>query len=320
MKIIFIFILTFISSMSLSQSYLDALNEKSLLKEINPIKKIDSIKSGFKIDTNWAVTEGEKKIMNLIKDVADSLKTQFKVLHDSLKKMNVSLNDLKEKNDKSLDVIAKFTSQIDNVLLTPNILLQGKYRPNVNKKGIAQEYSLSIFGAPSTSDTTKEFNTRSLFISENSLYAFSFNISMGFDSKRTIGFNINAYYASKSFNGIDSNNTRRDIKLGTLGGRAGLEYVLDKNNLSIFVNINYLSVATNYESFKEVTTNESKRDYWYPEVGIRGLLNLNGTSQTVSVEIKMIVNNKEMKSLIKREDSIIPLISIGYKGGILGLF
>jgi hypothetical protein len=204
-----------------------------------------------------------------------------------------------------------------NLSVVPSLnIIVSRSTSNKNDSGGGSTVDFSLFGADTKSDTNITNFGRRLFIPEASTLGIRLGYNKAFVSKKhcfllptknAFGVNVNIFYLSKllvdSSKKSESNEVSRN-PVGIFHFKVGVEYVFDRT-VSIFGNLNYTHVVDGVDYFNQ-TYNVEKYKTFSCDFGARCLFD-NG----LFIEADFIYLNTGMKSLIKTNDEIIPLLRVG---------
>lgn len=253
----------------------------------------------------------DSEIINLIKIVNkstnfDTLKN-FYTLHFDDKKYNeiqTSINKELEENEKSNITNNSSIPQFStiNKKFNPSVSLLGA--ADLNKNG---KYKLEIFVGNGAIDT---FSTATILVPELSNYGIRLN---GFkDLTKRFGINGDFHYhEKKSFNPHEN----VDFTFARIQSKLGIEYLVFKDILSVYGNVNFIIPVTNTEKYKEVFTKDNK-DLRYYDLGLKLFVTPKGDLANTSgvglfVDLNFISTTEMVKFYNGNSDAFIPNIKFG---------
>ncbi|MBP6024704.1 hypothetical protein [Ferruginibacter sp.] len=270
----------------------------------------------------------------------DSLSKENSKMLTGLKlRIGIVLNEIKEGKIKiktRLDELAK-ASEIkapkdDNVSTLPfinsipgiksisgSISVFGQNTINLAKTSLYAEYG----GFVGTNGNTDQQNLNSLFIPEASTYAFFIKSSWGFDlSSATerngrLGLNLNFYYAGKKLI-TDTAKDKKGFDVSLFQMKTGFEFQIFRDLMSIYGNINALTIGNNVEQF-EKTVGNTKKVRGFIDWGVKMLLdpnkNLDLGNFKLFFDLNFLINGGDLRSINKSTDLIVPNIRFGVRKG-----
>jgi hypothetical protein len=174
----------------------------------------------------------------------------------------------------------------------------------------------------------QQFNTfktgQTLFVKEISNYSVNLGATVGIprcsskantgDTVPRIGFNGSIHFRGNSLYSQDSTSystTKNDIML--FNACIGTEVIVMEDNISTYVNLNYMSVTNNRDVFHAYFPSDALKDYWYFQPGFR-FRAIEGTQnyKNLIFDFSTILVSKKMKTIIGNQNTIIPVLKVGY--------
>lgn len=159
---------------------------------------------------------------------------------------------------------------------------------------------------------------QTLFVKEISNYSINLGATVGIPRKETkepiVGFNGSVHFRGNSLFNIDSTSfttVKNDIML--FNACVGPEVILMKENISAYFNVNYMSVTNNRDSFHAYFPADALKDYWYLQPGFR-FRAIEGTNhfKNLVIDFSAIMVSKKMKTIIGSQNTIVPVLKVGY--------
>lgn len=268
---------------------------------------------GFQFGFTQTTLQHEKR-MNLLNTKVNSSNSNTKT--DS--PATAVSNSEQEKSEHKLNVESMpnfaLTSNL-SVVPSLNIIVSRSTRDKKDSGG-GSSVDFSLFGADAKSDTNITNFGRRLFIPEASTYGIRLGFNKAFVSKEdyillptknALGINVNLFYLSKLLTDSSKKSENKEVSRNPVGMfhiKAGLEYTFD-STVSIFANLNYTHVVDGVDYFNQTYNVEKYKAIFY-DFGARCLFD-NG----LFIEADFIYITDAMKSLIKTNDEVIPLLRIG---------
>ncbi len=262
-----------------------------------------------------AKLEGIKRRLESFSADIIAQKAGVKQKLEEFKKVNQP-TEPKEENIAALP----FLSSIPGIKsISGSLSVFGNKTVNIDKSSLYAEFG-GFIGATGTTD---EQNINSLFIPESSKYAFFIKASLGFDRSSAterigrLGLNFNFYYAGKKIV-VDTVINKNGFNISLFQTKIGVEYILLRDLLSTYVNVNALAIGSNVGEFEKATLN-TKKVKGFVDWGIRMLLdpnkNLSLGNFKLFFDLNFLINGGDLKSLNKSSDFIIPNIRFGIRKG-----
>lgn len=259
-----------------------------------------------------------------VKNFNNNVLTTVNIISEKQKEYNTIENEIKniykkykeDQKDESGDLkaIANFTQPIaDEGKLVPQITVLGFKEENSPNKVVA--YNLKLFVSASETKSTINSEYR-IFIPEASTYGFMADFSLGFApiagtvKGKRLGINFGGYYLGKS---IIRSKDSTSFNIGLLQFKTGIQYIVVKNALSIYLNFNPYFVANGNQNFKSVYTDYSNKLNLFTDFGVDCYLNLAKSQKDffLNFDLGFITKGGDVSSIIKNEDVLIPRIKIG---------
>lgn len=158
---------------------------------------------------------------------------------------------------------------------------------------------------------------QTLFVKEISNYSINLGATVGIakkDSTPRVGFNGSVHFRGNSLFNIDSTSfstVKNDIML--FNACVGPEVIIMKENISAYFNVNYMSVTNNRDSFHAYFPADALKDYWYLQPGFR-FRAIEGTNhfKNLVIDFSAIMVSKKMKTIIGSQNTIVPVLKVGY--------
>lgn len=300
------------------------LKQSKILEEIRKVNNLETVWLKMNLDQSFntkmvadiremkrILFSADSEIINLIKIVNkstnfDTLKN-FYTLHFDDKKYNeiqTSINKELEENEKSNITNSSSIPQFStiNKKFNPSVSLLGA--ADLNKNG---KYKLEIFIGNGAIDT---FSTATILVPELSNYGIRLN---GFkDLTKRFGINGDFHYhEKKSFNPHEN----VDFTFARIQSKLGIEYLVFKDILSVYGNVNFIIPVTNTEKYKEVFT-KNNRDLRYYDLGLKLFVTPKGDLANTSgvglfVDLNFISTTEMVKFYNGNSDAFIPNIKFG---------
>lgn len=245
----------------------------------------------------------------ILKATLERLQLNSNQLFDHIKKRILQLSNIatnKKEEDKSIGIspaFSKFTNQF-----SPSITIeaQAKFGKSYNELGIL---SGGLFGSGEGIKEGLYFNE----LSEFSIYYKGATTAIALvDTNQKTGLNYELYYMNKSFPG-DSLNGVNPFKFQSIQAKAGFEFVIYKEIVSIYGNVNFHLPLNKTNQIKTLLKSE-RADQFNFDFGVKMLLNPsngNNGSTKIFIDLNFMMLNKSIKSAIDSEEKLISNIKIG---------
>lgn len=303
------------------------LKQSKILEEIRKVNNLETVWLKMNLDQSFntkmvadiremkrILFSADSEIINLIKIVnklpnSDTLffNKSFITLNFDNKKYNeiqTSINKELEENEKSNITNNSSIPQFStiNKKFNPSVSLLGA--ADLNKNG---KYKLEIFVGNGAIDT---FSTATILVPELSNYGIRLN---GFkDLTKRFGINGDFHYhEKKSFNPHEN----VDFTFARIQSKLGIEYLVFKDIISVYGNVNFIIPVTNTEKYKEVFTKDN-RDLRYYDLGLKLFVTPKGdlantTGVGLFVDLNFISTTEMVKFYNGNSDAFIPNIKFG---------
>lgn len=169
---------------------------------------------------------------------------------------------------------------------------------------------------------------QTLFINETSNFSANLGFVVGVpnleywhnckDHKDSIdprfGFTGGIHLRGNSLFNLDSNTFRSEENdIFTLQAHLGLEIILMRDNVSVYCYGNYMGVTNNRDKYHAYFPTNAVKDFWYLQPGFKFLAaeGLTGFKGLV-IDVSAIVLTEKMRVLAGYQNTLIPVIKIGY--------
>ncbi len=132
------------------------------------------------------------------------------------------------------------------------------------------------------------------------------------DSNQKAGFNYEAYFMNKQFGG-DSMRKIDAFAYTSIQLKAGFEYVVYRDVVSAYANLNYHLPISNLRNLQLVTGREEINQINF-DLGVKMILSpsqKNNGSTNLFVDINLMFLNDKMKNVLAIQDDILPSLKIG---------
>lgn len=222
---------------------------------------------------------------------------KYKEIQTSINNEWTEYEKLNKTNKSSIPQISTINKKFN-----PTVSLLGA--ANLNIKG---QYKLEIFVGNGAIDT---FSTATILVPELSNYGIRLN---GFkDLTKRFGINGDFHYhEKKSFNPHEN----VDFTFARIQSKLGIEYLVFKDILSVYGNVNFIIPVTNTEKYKEVFTKDN-RDLRYYDLGLKLFVTPKGDLANTSgvglfVDLNFISTTEMVKFYNGNSDAFIPNIKFG---------
>lgn len=222
---------------------------------------------------------------------------KYKEIQTSINNEWTEYEKLNKTNKSSIPQISTINKKFN-----PTVSLLGA--ANLNIKG---QYKLEVFVGNGAIDT---FSTATILVPELSNYGIRLN---GFkDLTKRFGINSDFHYhEKKSFNPHEN----VDFTFARIQSKLGIEYLVFKDILSVYGNVNFIIPVTNTEKYKEVFTKDNK-DLRYYDLGLKLFVTPKGDLANTSgvglfVDLNFISTTEMVKFYNGNSDAFIPNIKFG---------
>jgi hypothetical protein len=222
---------------------------------------------------------------------------KYKEIQTSINNEWTEYEKLNKTNKSSIPQISTINKKFN-----PTVSLLGA--ANLNIKG---QYKLEVFVGNGAIDT---FSTATILVPELSNYGIRLN---GFkDLTKRFGINSDFHYhEKKSFNPHEN----VDFTFARIQSKLGIEYLVFKDILSVYGNVNFIIPVTNTEKYKEVFTKDN-RDLRYYDLGLKLFVTPKGDLANTSgvglfVDLNFISTTEMVKFYNGNSDAFIPNIKFG---------
>ncbi|MCG8574882.1 MAG: hypothetical protein MI810_08370, partial [Flavobacteriales bacterium] len=166
---------------------------------------------------------------------------------------------------------------------------------------------------------------QTLFISEISNYSANLRAIVGIPNiaeckkekdkiEPRVGFNATLFVRGNSLFNLDSTTFKSNKNdIFTIGGNIGVECILIKEHISMFCDFNYLGITNNRKVYHDYFPAGAKKDFWYFRPGFR-FKALEGKDEFKGLvfDVSTIFLSKNMKTITGSDNTLIPIIKIGY--------
>lgn len=301
--------------------------EKKLneLKEVEVVRTLGEASDGF-IDSLFMKRKEElKAAFSQEKIHNDAFKKEYDSYRDKFRGYIIEINEIKknhkpkeeEKQSSDASVLANFTQPLNqSTSLIPGIDIFAY------KKFDSDEYSFygqaKLFLAAPGSDTNSLSHATKYFIPEASQFGFMADFSFGFlpakavpdkNAEKKLGLNFSFYYLQKQLSTRDSLKTL--FSTGMVQVKSGLEFILIKNALSVYANLNGYLVGKGVEGYNKFYVNDSKFK-WFSEFGLKSYLVLQSDSKiNLLLDLRFLPVGRTIKEMTLSKDKFIPLFKLG---------
>lgn len=222
---------------------------------------------------------------------------KYKEIQTSINNEWTEYEKLNKTNKSSIPQISTINKKFN-----PTVSLLGA--ANLNIKG---QYKLEVFVGNGAIDT---FSTATILVPELSNYGIRLN---GFkDLTKRFGINSDFHYhEKKSFNPHEN----VDFTFARIQSKLGIEYLVFKDILSVYGNVNFIIPVTNTEKYKEVFTKDN-RDLRYYDLGLKLFVTPKGDLANTAgvglfVDLNFISTTEMVKFYNGNSDAFIPNIKFG---------
>jgi hypothetical protein len=293
------------------------INEYNYEKFYSPLEVVisadDSLNTLFEgFEKNYKKLKGE------IKD-ADSL---MKIYKDTWNRIAGSIlpsnrqSKIKPQNDFSTLPLISSIPGIGYYNANISLFGQTKYEdPN-------SAFFIQYGGYAGATNTNSIINFNSIFNTETSTYGFFVKNFWGFDptgdkaKQSQLGINLDIFYLGKKII-VDTVKEKEGFQSSFFHVKAGAEYMIINNLLSVYGNANALSAVTNVKSFEEKLS-VSKKINGFIDFGVRMLMNPSKELKLENnfklyVDINFIIASGDVKTINKSQDIFIPNIRFGVR-------
>ena len=159
---------------------------------------------------------------------------------------------------------------------------------------------------------------QSLFIADISNFSANLGavvgISSGTDAPPRVSFNAGLSLRGNSLFNLDSTTFKSEQNdIFTFNTHVGSECILFREHISVYVDFQYLSITNNRTTYHEYFASDALKDFWYFQPGFR-FKALEGEDQFKSLvfDVSAIIVSNKMQTIAGKENTIIPVIRIGY--------
>jgi hypothetical protein len=304
-----------------------------LQKKIKDFEEIEVVlrlggRSDSYIDTLFnqrkaALAEGfalEKKHNDEFKKTYDTYREEFKEQIATVNEIKLKYKPVEEnKQSSEASLLANFTQPLNqNSSLVPGIDIFAY------KKFHSEQYSIygqaKLFLAAPGSDTNSLNHATKYFIPEASQFGFMVDFNFGFlpapaenskniNSRKLLGLNLSFYYLQKQLSTKDT--LKSLFSTGMVQVRTGVEFILIKNALAIYANINGFFVGKGVENYTKHYVNDEKMK-WYTEFGLKSYLILQSDAKiNLLLDIRFLPVGSAIKEMTFTRDRFIPLVKLG---------
>lgn len=166
---------------------------------------------------------------------------------------------------------------------------------------------------------------QALFVSDISNFSANLGMVIGFPYSKTptatqtkfqnrFGLVTSIHLQGHSLFNLDSTtfiSVKNDISSFSL--RVGLEAIIIKESFSMYFDLRALSITNNRDNFHDYFPENSKKDFLYTKFGFRfkAVEGIKGFKNIV-FDVSTIILDKRMRVLAGTQNTLIPLVKIGY--------
>jgi len=244
---------------------------------------------------------------------ADTLRN---TIERDVQKINNYQRTLKERMERTLKLEENNVTSLSATPVLNNFA--NKYSPSLSLLGMAKygksynEIGLFTGGLFSNSNSNRE----GLYFSDLSDFAVYYKgattaIAL-VDSNQKTGLNYEVFFMSKQF-GEDTSIGMPSFTYQSIQLKAGFEYVVFRNIISTYANVNYHLPLNNKANLTTLIGND-RLDQINFDLGVKMLLNpaqgSNGSTK-LFVDINLMFLTEQMKIALKTGDDVLPNLKIG---------
>jgi hypothetical protein len=270
--------------------------------------QIDTIEEKFKLK-KMLLDASYKELQKVIEE--------FEAERKKLSGMLKGIEDNAKSDKQALAAIPSVSSALGKV--TPSITLVGQ--STFNSDNWFGEVKLF------TGSTQLKPQTENLFIPEASKWGITLNFTRDFGGKnckncegsKTWSGNLNVNYLGKDLYKIvpnEKDKTKTDTSTFSISAfhfKGGLQKIIAKEFVSLYVNHNLLWITEGNKPFKEeFDSTNGVINFW--DAGFKCYINLNSNKKvSLSLDLDFIFTNDKIKTYTKSDDRIIPNFKIGLR-------
>lgn len=251
-----------------------------------------------------------------------NIKSAFSDINDALTDINKKFVAYKEtvtpekkESNSNVSVLPALNAKLGKRELLPNITILGN-----SLLGNTDDWFGTISLFTGAGGNPKNLVTLdNLIFQEFSSFGFTSNFNFSFlpannrKSKNKVALNFGINYLGKNLQKSDTS----DFNTSVFQFKAGCEYAIDPDKLSLYLNFNRLTVADNVKSF-EKEFGLSNKLFGFTEFGARFQLGVAQNNNTfLDIDLGFIANTNDVKLITQTSDLVIPRIKIGIKQKIL---
>lgn len=244
---------------------------------------------------------------------ADTLRN---TIEKDVQKINDYQRTLRERMERTLKLEDNNVTSLSATPVLNNFA--NKYSPSLSLLGMAKygksynEIGLFTGGLFSNSNSNRE----GLYFSDLSDFAVYYKgattaIAL-VDSNQKTGLNYEVFFMSKQF-GEDTSIGIPSFTYQSIQLKAGFEYVIFRNIISTYANVNYHLPLNNKANLTTLIGND-RLDQINFDLGVKMLLNpsqgSNGSTK-LFVDINLMFLTSQMKTALKTGDDVLPNLKIG---------
>lgn len=217
----------------------------------------------------------------------------------------------KKQTDQNLSVLPALSAKLGKRELLPNITLLGSALLGKEDNIYGDIRLFTGAGGNPKNLVTLE----NLLFQEFSAFGVTSNFTFSFfpaptqKSKNKVGLNFGVNYLGKNLQQSDTS----DFNTSVFQFKAGCEFAIDPERLSLYINFNRLTVADNVQKFEKEFGLKNKL-FGFTEFGAKFQLSMLQNNNTfLDIDLGFIANANDVKLISKTSDLVIPRIKIGIK-------
>lgn len=292
----------------LSEIYMFWYDVELLKEDFNKLQSQLTTISKTKIDANTDL----KLMFADARILVSSISLKVDVINKAFNEFNLRISSVEKEitnDDKTINSIAS----------SPSISgISNKYSPSLAIQATAKFGSsyneLGLFTGGLLSNNVK--SVESMYFPELSNFSIYYKGSKAgiklVNANQKTGINYEVYYMTKQF-GEDSILGIDEFTYQAIQLKAGFEYVIYNEIISMYGNINFHMPITNKDNIRNIIGKE-RTDQVNIDAGIRMMLNPSQQSNggtKLFVDLNMVFLNNTMQDVIKTKDNLLPNLKIG---------